>query len=1143
MAKKLLMRIVLIFSMLLTTCEVWSQEPDECTMMSEMPYLETYLDDLPSSLFNYVMEDSDGFIWGATRDGIVRYDGIGYVMTMSHNEDGPADNNWFGDLLEDTSNNCIWATTSHKKRMVKVDRSTCDTEDFEIKTKDGKVVDFKQYVSNYNDTLLLVVSRNNIVLVDKRDGLVVGECESNGIAVSRLRPDIVNGRLLVSLGKKIYEVEKNGLSPRLKLLVEAKVSGEIPNIPHTYYSNDTTLLLTYSKMSSYNGKMQVSGKQAVSKCNVLTGEVEEICVVPHIVSSMVEMSDGIWIGTQFGLFFYSYEAKELRRYTVRNSKLPSPRIFSLVRSRNQPIVWIGTANGLVKNDYYTSKFSLIDMYWYTNIDVLTVYSIYKDAKGGYWASTTDGLLYRKGDEQFAPCGFDKHNLRVRAIFLEDTTSSTLYITRSNTMYVYDLNRNKLVCSHEFDGSLYKSMHVSGDTLLIAQDSKLLLVKARSGRVINTQVLCDTVKIVPRSLMKENDSIYWLSGAYVNQDLLYRYNIKTNEFSQYEGFDELAKGLNFKDMRLVVRYGQVEMWCNASNGNGLYYFLPKQRKMVRINYSPYFNQHSTIIESDKEGNIWVCCELGIACVNNSNGRVYEYSNMLYSIPKTIVAGASTITADGIIMLTSQQSFVEFDTKQRHLTNTYCPDPIVMQYQYRDAQSEETDSLTRGWTSELVDSVIFVPKGVRSLAMNVRLLNYSRSEYNTIQWRREEDNVWKTSSTLIPILLPNLQPGVTKIFIRKAPMYATNLDDMPVKTIYVNKDSYLYQTTWFQMSAIFIVVAMLSLFIVMRSISQRKRQLQLQLEVDLRTAELQNTNIKLSAIQERVAAQNKELIRTRDHLEEIVAERTEELEKEKARIEEGSKLKSAFLANLSHEVRTPMNCIVGFSKLLADPTCTKEESVEFIHLIKESATSLLALLGDLLDVSRIESGQMRVNFTSFSVYKELQDVYKMLTIEKKKKKVDFLINVQPNISDVVLNSDKDRFRQIIINLVYNAFKFTDDGHVSINAKIIDVEELSRYDYPITFLRPQDDKVLLIYIEDTGIGMPEDKLDVIFEPFRKLNNNKTLYPGLGLGLNICKNLIELVGGKIWVRSIENMGTTFFFYHPILDLGGGKTKENPEE
>lgn len=188
-------------------------------------------------------------------------------------------------------------------------------------------------------------------------------------------------------------------------------------------------------------------------------------------------------------------------------------------------------------------------------------------------------------------------------------------------------------------------------------------------------------------------------------------------------------------------------------------------------------------------------------------------------------------------------------------------------------------------------------------------------------------------------------------------------------------------------------------------------------------------------------------------------------------------------------------------------------------------------------------MRVNFTSFSVYKELQDVYKMLTIEKKKKKVDFLINVQPNISDVVLNSDKDRFRQIIINLVYNAFKFTDDGHVSINAKIIDVEELSRYDYPITFLRPQDDKVLLIYIEDTGIGMPEDKLDVIFEPFRKLNNNKTLYPGLGLGLNICKNLIELVGGKIWVRSIENMGTTFFFYHPILDLGGGKTKENPEE
>lgn len=1142
MAKEFLTRIVLILSMLLTTFEAWSQEPDEYIMQSDNPYFETYLDNLPSSMVNFVMEDEDGFIWCTTRDGIIRYDGIGYTIATVQNEDGPTDNNWFGNLIEDKSNNCIWATTSHKKYLVRVNKSTCDAEELIIKTKDGQIVENKQSVSNYNDTLLVVISKDDIYLVDKRDGLVVGECDCKGVIVNKLRSDIINGELLASLGSRIYKIEKNGLTPSLKLVVEAKVTSNIANIPHVYYSNDSTLLLTYSKLSNYNGKVQFNGMQVVSKCNIRTGEVEEVCEIPHIISCIEEMPDGIWIGTQFGMFFYSYNDQHLRRFTMRNSKLPSPRISSFAKSKNQPIVWIGTAKGLAKNDYYSSKFSLTDMYMHSDIDVLSVHCAYKDVTGGYWVSTSEGLLYRKNEDNFAPCDFIKPKSRVRVLFSEDTTTNMLYMAKSNFLYAYDLKHKKLVSRHDFNNSITKLLHISGDTLLIAQDSKLMLIRAHSGRVVQKQILSETEKIVPRSLMRESDSVYWLLGVVDKRELLYKYNTKSGVLDPYEGFDDLIGQIDIRDMRLVVRNGQVEMWIALTGSKGLYYFLPNRRRFVKIDYSTYFDQQNLIIESDIKGNIWVASDLGIACINNSDGRVYEYSNLLYPIPRSMIVGSSSVTSDGSVLVASQQSFVEFSTSQRHLMNTYYPDPVVIQYQYRDAQSESTDSLTRDWRNELVDSIIFVPKGVRSLAVNMRVLNHSKSEYNSIQWRREEDDVWKTSSTLIPILLSNLQPGKSKVYIRKAPMYATNLEDMPVKTLYIQKDSYLYETVWFQVSVIAFIIACATFFVVMRSISQRRRQLQLQLEVDMRTAELQNTNIKLSAIQERVAAQNKELIRSRDHLEEVVAERTEELEKEKARIEEGSKLKSAFLANLSHEVRTPMNCIVGFSKLLADPTCTKEESAEFVHLIKESATSLLALLGDLLDVSRIESGQMRVNFTSFSVLRELQDVYKMLTIEKKKKKVEFLINVQSNITDVVLYSDKDRFRQIIINLVYNAFKFTDDGHVAINAMVIDVDELYRFDYPITFLRPQDNKVLLIYIEDTGIGMPEDKLDVIFEPFRKLNNNKTLYPGLGLGLNICKNLIELVGGKIWVKSRENMGTTFFFYHPIQNMGNGQLKENPE-
>ncbi|MDO4461070.1 MAG: ATP-binding protein, partial [Bacteroidia bacterium] len=402
---------------------------------------------------------------------------------------------------------------------------------------------------------------------------------------------------------------------------------------------------------------------------------------------------------------------------------------------------------------------------------------------------------------------------------------------------------------------------------------------------------------------------------------------------------------------------------------------------------------------------------------------------------------------------------------------------------------------------------------------------------VEWRREGEESWKSNSILVPIVLSNLTSGWNVVEMRAIPINTNEQVTPPSVKYYIYKEVYFYEEEWFKVLLwVLSLVIVISLWFI-RYRMHSLQKLRLESEIARQTEELDLTCARLIIAQDRVEKQNRNLRQLTDSLETQVKERTAELEREKARIEEASNLKSAFLANLSHEVRTPMNCIVGFSKLLCDPSCTKEEYAEFAHLIRESASSLLALLGDLLDVSRIETGQMRITLSSFPVLKDLQDIYKMLSIEKKNSKVEFILNTTSEMSDVVIHSDRDRFKQILINLVYNAFKFTEKGHVTISASVVDRADLRQYDYPKTLQMPDVKRLLLITVEDTGIGMPEDKIDIIFEPFRKLNNNKTLYPGLGLGLNICKNLIQILGGQIWVKSSLNFGSTFLFYLPITN------------
>ena len=239
--------------------------------------------------------------------------------------------------------------------------------------------------------------------------------------------------------------------------------------------------------------------------------------------------------------------------------------------------------------------------------------------------------------------------------------------------------------------------------------------------------------------------------------------------------------------------------------------------------------------------------------------------------------------------------------------------------------------------------------------------------------------------------------------------------------------------------------------------------------------------------------------------------------KNKAEENNKLKSAFLANMSHEIRTPLNAVVGFANLLQKPNVPDHKQQRYISLIKSRSFDLLRIIEDILDISNLEVGQIKINETVADVSNlmiELYDYYKLKMDSRiTRPEFELMYYVDKSLENTELIFDGQRVRQILINLLDNAFKYTESGYIAFGCDL------------------SDNSHLLFYVKDTGIGIPESKQKLIFDRFTQLEelNNNMFQTGTGLGLSIVKGLIDLMSGKIWVESKEDEGSTFWFVIPV--------------
>ncbi|MFA6403539.1 MAG: two-component regulator propeller domain-containing protein [Salinivirgaceae bacterium] len=774
------------------------------------------------------------------------------------------------------------------------------------------------------------------------------------------------------------------------------------------------------------------------------------------VSAILEDSEGnYWIATDGGL---TISNDQLNSFTHFNEKyndqttINNNAVVSLQELKNGEI-WTGTYLGginIYNKKTKTFRYLTSDSNNPNSLSSNFVRSIYEDNAGLIWIGTMGG-------------GLDSYN-RKTGSFNHYLTSEKDSIKSTNIMCILPDKNEHLYIAAYGDGLIVYDKS-SGTSTSYTASSK------HKNSISSNQVTC---------LLFDTDSTLWIGTV----NGLNAFNTKTQTFTNYFKPDGLSDNL----ISAMVEDRHKNLWISTSNGITKFNIQNKETKKYYKDdglQGKEFNLNSSLASNN-----------GLLFFGGFNGITYFNPDSIHGY---ILEPEIQFTELSVI----GQTITLGDTFNNKIVLTepiYKAQTITLSY--------EEPFFTIYFSGFLFNSV--------------GKTNYAYRLPDT-------DTTWFDIGTTNYITFHKFPYGKHRLEVR-----ATNSEgswSKNTKSIIINYQAPFWKTLLFKALLILLLASSLLLFNFLRNQRNRKQKRLLEKTVHEKTTDLQEINLLLEEKQAEMEVQQEEIVTQRDltfeqnqqilkqneelemihkNLEKLVEERTKELVEAKEQAEKGDELKTAFLANMSHEIRTPMNAILGFLEILDNEEYSKEQRIYFKKIINSSGHTLLNLIDDIIDIAKIESGQITLHNSTFSLMSLFEELHSIYTKKITEDNPNLNLYID-SLKDIVINSDKLRIKQVMINLLDNAIKFTESGSIHFGYQI------------------KNNKILC-FVKDTGIGVSKEDQTLIFDRFRKIETkNSKLFRGAGLGLAISKHIILLLGGSIWIESQPGLGSTFYFIIPL--------------